>query len=138
ECVEGHSEGSVWFLVRELLQWSPAQEQPLLAGVGEPDGRLGLVTLTFDVDDDTFAPFCVSHVIADAETERLGAVRHRAARLQRPLDDLVAVAVDRRTPAATTEHGAALPRAGLARALGMIHQLGRDLVEEPARRVVRG
>src|SRR5207248_5037290 len=72
ECMEGHRGASVWCVWSELLQWSPAQEQPLLPRIGEPHRCFRFVTMTLDVDDDAVAPLRVAHVVADPQAERVG------------------------------------------------------------------
>ena len=109
----------------------------LLADVAEPHDGLGLVAAAVDVDDDAFAELLVAHVVADAQPELLGAAR---ARRRRSCAALVAAARCRRIAAATTD--VAVPAEPLAARFSSspiaIDQLGRDLVEEAARRPVVG
>src|SRR6059058_3575344 len=92
-----------WRQGSEFLQRSPTEEKSLLPDVGEAHGRLCLVALPLDVDDHSFAPFGVTDVITDAQAEHLSPVFHRSLRPERPLHDLITVAVHRRAPAAGAE-----------------------------------
>src|SRR5690606_499839 len=83
----------------------------------------------------------------------LGPAARRLARLERPLDDAVTPGGDPQRPVAARPRAAARPvgapapaatavgaaaAAGPAVTLDVAHQVGRDLVEEPAGRVVLG
>src|SRR5262245_53357290 len=88
----------------ELLERCPGEEEALLAHLGEVDDRLGLVAPALDADDHAFAELLVTHVVADAQTELVGAAGRRRTRTERRLDGSVAVRIDVRRA----------PRAGLA------------------------
>src|SRR6185436_10714783 len=118
----------------DALQWGPAEQQALLADLGEAHHGLGLLTLPDDVDDHALAPLAVADVVADPEAQRLRAARDGASRSQRGLDDLVARAVALLAPLGRTPRARAAAR--FAAALGELHQRGGDLVEEPAGGVV--
>src|SRR5690606_21788109 len=126
----------------ELLERRPREQQPLLADVAEADQGLGLVAAAAQLEDHALAEGRVPHVVTDLEPQALGPAALRPPGLERPLDDAVAAgrhpqrpvagAGGRPPPAAVP----AAPAAGPAVPLDVAHELGRDLVEEPAGRVV--
>src|SRR5207249_4607193 len=114
-----------------LLQWGPAEEQPLLPDAGEPNDRFGLVARPFDVEDDAIAVLGVAHIVAYPKAERLGPMSLRSRRgCHRALDDLFAVAADRRRPTARTDRRGSLPIPRVARSFGVLGERIGDLVEE--------
>src|SRR5688572_25147502 len=125
----------------DLRQRRPAEQQSLLTHIGEADDRLRLVARPDEIEDDAVAEGAVADVVADLEAERLGTRATGAGRPERGLDHALAVGVDAVAPvvaAAAPPSAPAVRAAAPARPalLDRLHQLGRDLVEEAARRVV--
>src|SRR5918997_1150460 len=134
-----------WWVSRsELLERRPGQEQPLLPDVAEPHEGLGLVAAAAHADDDPLAEDVVAHVVAGLEAQPVRAAAPRLARFERLVDDAlpagrhpqrrVATGPPIGAPPAAPAAVGATAAAGPAVPFHVAHQVGGDLVEEPARR----
>src|SRR5829696_5504780 len=122
------------------LEGRPGEQQALLAHTREPHQRLGLVAAAGELEDHALAEAGVAHVLTDPQAERLGpgGRRGRPPAPQRRLDDPGPPPGADDAPVRVVP-APARPRAPLpAPAADVLHQLGRDLVEEARWRVVLG